>query len=422
MVAEDFTLMTPAVQQTDRPLTGRRIAILVQNLPVPFDRRVWQEALALRDAGADVSVVCPASRGFPAGEHILEDIVIRRFEMPPEASGVLGYIREYGVSLWRMYSELRSLRKSGAFDVVHFCNPPDLLALVALPHKFLSGSALIFDQHDLGPELVVAKRLRLGHLFVGIARSWEWLAYRSADHVIATNESYRNIALTRGRKLPGTVTVVRSGPRKEWIVPGELTDKWANGKRYQVGYVGVIGKQEGIDYLLEAARILVFDYEVSVQFCLVGSGTEVANLVEQTKRLGLEDHISFLGRLSDEDLRSVLSSSDVCVNPDEVNELNDKSTMNKILEYMSLGKPIVQFEVTEGRFSAQSSSAYAKPNDSKSFAEELRRVLFDKELATQMGMYGRKRFDEELCWERQVPQLVRAYQLAMGEAITSAKV
>lgn len=401
-------------------LAGRRIAILVQNLPVPFDRRVWQEALALRDAGADVSVVCPASTGYPVGDHELEGITIRRFDMPAEASGVLGYVREYGVSLWRMHKELKRLRKGGAFHVVHFCNPPDLLALVALPQKLTSGAKLIFDQHDLGPELVVAKRLRLGKLFVAVARSWEWMAYRAADHVIATNESYKRVAMSRGRKGPDSVTVVRSGPRKEWILPGEPTDKWSNGRDFQVGYVGVIGKQEGIDYLLEAARILVFEERLSVQFCLVGSGTEVQNLVEQVKLLGLGEHVSFLGRLPDAELRSVLSSSDVCVNPDEVNELNDKSTMNKILEYMALGKPIVQFEVTEGRFSAQDASAYARPNDSRSFAEELKRVLLDKRLASEMGDFGRKRFEEELCWEKQTPRLVRAYQSAMGEEHANA--
>lgn len=407
-------------EKTDSPLAGRRIAILVQNLPVPFDRRVWQEALALRDAGATVSVICPAGKGYPVGDFKLEGVTIRRFEMPVEASGALGYAREYGVSLWRMHKELRQLRKGGAFHVVHFCNPPDLLAMVALPQKLMSGSRLIFDQHDLGPELVVAKRMKFGKLFVAVARSWEWMAYHLADHVIATNESYKRIAITRGGKLPGSVTVVRSGPRKEWIVPGEPTDRWSNGREFQIGYVGVIGKQEGIDYLLEAARILVFEEKLDVQVCLVGSGTEVETLVERSKELGLEGHVSFLGRLADEDLRSVLSSSDVCVNPDEVNELNDKSTMNKILEYMALGKPIVQFDVTEGRFSAQAASVYAAPNDPRSFADELRKILSDKDLASEMGEYGKARFDTELCWEQQTPQLVKAYRLALGEEHVSA--
>jgi glycosyltransferase involved in cell wall biosynthesis len=405
---------------TERPLSGRRIAILVQNLPVPFDRRVWQEALALRDAGAEVSVVCPGSRDFPAGSFVIEGINVRRFKMPSEASGALGYVQEYGVSLWRMSLELAKFRKNGRFDVVHFCNPPDLLALVALPQKLFSGAKLIFDQHDLGPELVVAKRMRFSSLFVAVARSWEKIAYGVADHVIATNESYKSTAVRRGRKAPDEVTVVRSGPRAEWIVPGSPTKKWSNGREFQVGYVGVIGKQEGIEYLLEAARILVQEEDMSVQFCLVGSGTEVESLINEAKRLGLEDYVSFLGRLSDEELRSVLSSSDVCVNPDEVNELNDKSTMNKILEYMALGKPIVQFDVTEGRFSAGQSSAYALPNDARSFAAELKRVLDDQELAANMGSFGRKRFHEELCWEQQVPKLVHAYQAALNDEVVGA--
>lgn len=390
-------------------LTGRRIAILVQNLPVPFDRRVWQEALALQEAGAEVSVVCPGTESFPVGHFVIEGITVRRFRMPAEASGVLGYINEYGLSLWRMYRELKQLRKTARrFDVVHFCNPPDLLALVALPEK-LAGSRLIFDQHDLGPELVVAKGLKFGGLFVAVARSWEWMAYRAADHVIATNESYKEVAIRRGNKIPASVTVVRSGPRKEWIIPGAPTNRWSKGRRYQVGYVGVIGKQEGIDYLLDAAKILVVDQGLDIQFCLVGSGTEVATLKKRVAALGIEPYVSFLGRLSDEDLRSVLSSSDVCVNPDEVNELNDKSTMNKIMEYMALGKPIVQFNVTEGRFSAQDASRYAEPNDANSFAEELRTVLTDEALARRMGEYGKKRFNEELCWEQQTPKLVEAY-------------
>lgn len=409
-------------QQASHPLADRRVAILVQNLPVPFDRRVWQEALALRDAGADVSVICPGSTGYPVGDYELDGVTIRRFDMPAEASGPLGYLREYGISLWRMHKELGRLRRDGAFHVVHFCNPPDLLALVALPQKLISKSKLIFDQHDLGPELVIAKRLRLGRLFVAVARSWEWMAYHLADHVIATNESYKHVAVTRGRKLPNSVTVVRSGPRKEWIVPGEPTDKWSLGRDFQVGYVGVIGKQEGIDYLLDAAKILVHEEGLSVQFCLVGSGTEVPNLVEQAKKLGLAEHVSFLGRLPDAELRSVLSSSDVCVNPDEVNELNDKSTMNKILEYMALGKPIVQFEVTEGRYSAQTASAYARPNDSRSFANEIKRILLDRTLASEMGVSGRKRFEEELCWEQQTPRLIRAYRLAMGEDLTNGTI
>lgn len=399
---------------SDASMRGRRVAILVQNLPVPFDRRVWQEALALRDAGASVSVVCPGTPDFPAGTFQIDSIMVHRFAMPKEASGVLGYVREYGISLWRMHKELAKLRKGGAFDVVHFCNPPDLLAFVALTQKISGGSRLVFDQHDLGPELVVAKGLRFGKLFAAVARSWEWVAYWAADHVIATNESYKRTAIKRGRKSANEVTVVRSGPRKEWILAAAPTKKWAKGRDYQVGYVGVIGKQEGIDYLLEAAKILIFDEGINVQFCLVGSGTEVENLKRQVKEMGLQPYVSFLGRLSDEDLRSVLSNSDVCVNPDEVNELNDKSTMNKVLEYMALGKPIVQFDVTEGRFSAMDASAYARPNDSLSFATELKNVLLDPDLAKAMGEFGKRRFEEELCWEQQTPKLLHAYETAIG--------
>ena len=396
------------------PLAGKRLVILVQNLPVPFDRRVWQEALALRDAGASVSVVCPGTPDFPAGRFSIEGIDVVRYPGVYEASGVIGYVREYGQSLWRMGRALAGLHREKRFDVIQYCNPPDLLFAVAWPYRLIARSRLIFDQHDLGPELVVAKKMRFGGLFVALARSWEWCAYRSAHHVIATNESYRALALRRGGKSRAQVSVVRSGPRQEWIKKAMPSTEWNNGRAYTVGYVGVIGKQEGIEYLLEAARILVHEHKLDVQFCLVGSGTDVDRLKQLSARMLLTEHVSFLGRLSDEDLRSVLMNSDVCVNPDEVNELNDKSTMNKIMEYMALGKPIVQFDVTEGRFSAQQASLYAQANDSGSLAEKLSTVLLDPDLARQMGQFGEQRFRDELCWEQQTPILVKAYTRVLG--------
>jgi glycosyltransferase involved in cell wall biosynthesis len=397
----------------NKQLVGRRVVILVQNLPVPFDRRVWQEAHALRDAGASVSVICPAAKGFPVGQHLIDGIDVRRFVMPDEASGALGYVREYGLSMLRMYRELRSLSKTGAFDVVHFCNPPDLLAIVALTQKISKKSKLIFDQHDLGPELLQAKGIKFARFFGLVVRSWERIAYSVADQVIATNESYKAVAIQRGKKNQDDVTVVRSGPREDWIIDSEKTRVWANNREFQVGYVGVIGKQEGIDYLLDAADTLVHQEGLDVQFCLVGSGTEVPALVDRCAALRLDEHVSFLGRLSDDDLRSVLANSDICVNPDEYNELNDKSTMNKVVEYMALGRPIVQFDVTEGRFSAGNSSAYAKRNDAHSLAEEMKALLQDKERAEYMGALGRERFQTELRWEKQVPKLISAYVKAL---------
>lgn len=401
---------------TSQRLSGYKVAILVQNLPVPFDRRVWQESLALRDAGATVTVICPADDRHSKGEFEIDGIKVVRFGLIPEANSPLGYLREYGQSISQLTSALWRQTRRTPFDIVHICNPPDLLFAAWLPSLLLSRSRLIFDQHDLGPELVKAKHLPMSWFFIGLARLFEGVTYKLSHHVISTNESYRKKALTRGKKNPNQVTVVRSGPNKAWIQDSPATSRWHNGRAYLIGYVGVMGKQEGIEYLLKAMSALIDSHELDAQLALVGSGPDVARLKSLAGDLKVSDHVEFHGRLSDEDLRSVLSNSDVCVNPDEVNELNDLSTMNKILEYMALGKPIVQFDVTEGRESAKSASAYALANDSISFAVEIADILSDHALARTMGEFGRNRFNNELCWESQIPALINAYQNTLSGA------
>lgn len=395
------------------PLAGEAILLLVQNLPVPFDRRVWQEALALKGAGAEVLVVCPSDAKHPAGQFELDGIEICRYPAVKEAVGLLGYIREYGWGLAAMSRAVSKARRGRRFSAIHFCNPPDMLFLVAMAHR--RGARLVFDQHDLGPELVRAKHLPLSWFFVGLARLLEKLTYSAADHVISTNESYRHIAMTRGRKAASEVTIVRSGPRAEWIQQAASTAKWHEGRQFLVGYVGVMGRQEGIEHLIDAMALLR-DRGLSVQLALAGSGPDVGRLRQHASLRGVEDRVTFHGRVSDEDLRSLLSNSDVCVNSDEVNELNDLSTMNKILEYMALGRPIVQFEVTEGRYSAQRSSRYAAPNDTQSFADEIAWVLEHPAEASEMGEFGLSRFTTELSWEQQVPKLVGAYLHVLGRS------
>ncbi|WIB16059.1 glycosyltransferase family 4 protein [Curtobacterium sp. MCPF17_050] len=395
-------------------LTGKRIAILVQNLPVPFDRRVWQEAKALTDAGAAVSVVCPSDDKHPSGNFRIDGVRVLRYRAPREAGGVAGYVNEYGTSLLRMRSALREARREGAFDAIHFCNPPDLLFAVAQPYKQRDGSRLVFDQHDLGPELVRAKRLPLNSFFVSVAKLAEKLTYRAADHVIATNESYKAIAVERGQFRENEVTVVRSGPAREWAQNVDDRD-WHGSHKYLIGYVGVMGRQEGIEYLIEAMAVLTRELGLDVGLALVGSGPDRARLERLAEQLGLADNVKFLGRLSDADLRSVLRDSDVCVNPDEVNEMNNLSTMNKIMEYMALGRPIVQFDVKEGRYSAAEASRYAQSNDASSLASELHFVLQNPEEASRMGQYGRNRFREQLSWEVQASKLVDAYRTLLDE-------
>jgi glycosyltransferase involved in cell wall biosynthesis len=391
-----------------KSLAGRRILMIVENLPVPFDRRVWQEAGALRDAGADVTVICPLGERGDKRSELLDGIRIYRHPMPAEAHAAPGYLREYASALfWEFALAWRALFTRG-FDVIHACNPPDLIFLVALPFK-LFGKTFVFDHHDINPELFEAKFGRRGPLWLCLKLA-ERLTFAAADISIATNESYRQIAIARGRMKPEDVFVVRSGPNLTRIARVPADPKWRNGRRFVVGYVGVMGEQEGLDLLLESARHIVRVMgRLDIQFCLVGGGPSLDGLQRLAAKLGLADFVTFTGRAPDAVLLEVLSTADVCVNPDRVNPMNDKSTMNKIMEYMALAKPIVQFDVAEGRCSAGASSLYARPNDPVDMARKIVSLLDDPARRAEMGRCGRERVEAELSWDHQKPKLVQAY-------------
>jgi glycosyltransferase involved in cell wall biosynthesis len=394
---------------TEQVLDGRRVLIIVENLPVPFDRRVWQEARTLRDAGAAVTVICPLEKRGDKRSEKLDGIQIYRHPMPPEADAPIGYLFEYAAALfWEFTLSCRVLVTSG-FDVIQGCNPPDLIFLVALPFKLL-GKKYVFDHHDINPELFEAKFGRQGLLWKCL-KFVERLTFATADVSIATNESYRRIAIERGRMQPEDVFVVRSGPDLQRVACVPADPKWRNGRKYVVGYVGVMGEQEGLDLLLESARHMVHVMgRHDVQFCFVGGGSSLAKTKALAAELGLADYTTFTGRAPDPVLLEVLSTADVCVNPDRVNPMNDKSTMNKVLEYMALGKPIVQFEVTEGRYSAGPASLYAKPNDPVDMAKLVVDLLDDPERRAEMGRIGRERIETEMSWEHQKPKLLQAYR------------
>jgi len=398
-----------------RPLAGKSVLIIVENLPLPFDRRVWQEARTLLAAGATVSVICPTGKGHESRYEVLEGVHIYRHPLPLDASGALGYLAEYGAALfwetvlaWKIYF-------TRGIDVIQGCNPPDLVFIVALPFKLL-GKKYIFDHHDINPELYEAKFGKRGP-FWKLMAMLERLTFRVADVSIATNLSYKRIAVERGGMDPEKVFVVRSGPdlSRLKLVPPQA--KWKNGREYLVGYVGVMGDQEGIDLLIDAVEHIVRERRrEDIQFCLVGGGSSLDKLQQITRERGLSDYIHFTGRAPDQDLFEVLSTMDVGVNPDRVNEMNDKSTMNKIMEYMALGKPMVQFDVTEGRFSAQDASLYAKANDPVDLAEKILELLADEGKRRAMGVYGRRRVVQELNWTHQIDPLVGAYLAALGKA------
>jgi glycosyltransferase involved in cell wall biosynthesis len=389
----------------DRP---RRVLILVENLPCPFDRRVWQEACALRDSGYVASIICPTGRGYERKFEDIDGIHIHRYRLPVEAAGAAGYVLEYACALaWTFALSWRVFFNRG-FDVIHTCNPPDLFFLIGGFFK-LFGKKFVFDHHDLGPELYEAKFGRRD-LFYRLLLMFERLTFRAADVSIATNESYRRIAIERGRMNPERVFVVRSGPSIERMRIGPTVERLKCGRRYLVGYVGVMGRQEGIDYLLQTARTIVFGLgRTDIHFGLVGGGTSLEEMKALAQELGVADFVTFTGRVPDEEMLAMLNTADVCVNPDIANEMNDKSTMNKIMEYMALGKPIVQFDLTEGRYSAQRASLYSRRNDPVDMAAKIVALIDDPAKRAEMGVFGRQRVEKVLEWRHEVPKLLSAY-------------
>src|SRR5712664_1490322 len=399
----------------------RRVLILVENLPSPFDRRVWQEACALRDAGYVVSIICPTGRGCECKFEAINGIHIYRYNLPVEAARAAGYAVEYASALvWSFVLAWRVLLTRG-FDVIHACNPPDLLFLIGGFFK-LFGKKFVFDHHDLNPELYEAKFGRRD-FFHRLLLKLEYWTFRSADVSIATNESYKRIAIQRGRMPPERVFVVRSGPSLERLKILPPDERLKRGRRYLVGYVGVMGKQEGIDYLLRATRHIVFDLgRTDVHFGLVGGGTSLEEMKTLAQELGVADFVTFTGRVPDGDMLALLNTADVCVNPDIANEMNDKSTMNKIMEYMALGKPIVQFDLTEGRYSARRASLYARRNDPLDLAAKIVELLDDPLRRAEMGNYGLRRVENDLAWNHEAPKLLAAYEaLWSGAALSPAE-
>ncbi len=399
-----------------RAAAGRRVLIIVENLPCPFDRRVMQEARTLAASGYAVSIICPKAPGYEKGFERIDGIDIHRHSLPREADGAFGYALEYSVALlMEFWLSLKILFGRG-FDIIHACNPPDTIFLIGGFYK-LFGKKFVFDHHDINPELYEAKfgKRGFGH---GLLSWLERRTFRTADMVISTNESYRQIALTRGQVKPENVFVVRSGPdltRMKLAAPNPALKR---GRRYLVGYVGVMGKQEGIDLLLQAVQLIVKHLgRTDIHFGLVGGGTELSAMRQLAKDLGIADYVTFTGRVPDAELLEMLNTADICVNPDRANDMNDRSTMNKVMEYMALGKPLVQFDLTEGRVSAGDASWYARPNDVADLAQKMVALLADENARIHMGAVGRERIEHVLSWQHEAPRLLAAYEhlLTAGE-------
>jgi glycosyltransferase involved in cell wall biosynthesis len=386
------------------------ILILVQNLPLPLDRRVWQEASSLRDAGFNVSAICPKSDTHSTSHQKLEDIDIYRYPLLIEAdNSVGGYCIEF-VYCWvatlllacRVYFTRR-------FQVIHACNPPDTFFAIALLFRPL-GVRFVFDHHDLCPDLYIAKGHTRGGVIYRLLLFLEWMTFRTADLVLAANDSYRHIAKTRGGVPDERIEVVRSGPCRAWAQSGAPAPNLKRGRKYLVLFHGQIGKQDGVDYLVRSIQLYLEQYGRDTLFVIVGEGPSQRNMRRLAYQLGITECAEFTGRIPDDQLRKYLSTADVCVDPDPCSEFNNLSTMNKIVEYMSFGKPIVAFDLLEHRRSALEAALYVEPDNISKFAAGIRELLENEQTRQQMSKCASERFNDALAWEMSEVHLLRAYE------------
>lgn len=393
----------------------RKILIIVENLPVPFDGRVWKEACSLKGHGFDVTVLSPKGKGYERTYELMDGVHVYRHPMPKEGNGLIGYLYEYGCALfWEvLYSWWIFFRRG--FQVMQGCNPPDNIFLVALPFK-LFGVKYIFDHHDANPELYLSKYERTDALYK-IQVMLEKLTFRFSDVVLSTNNSYKELAIARGGMAREDVFVVRNGPDFAFQ-PVSPNPDLKRGKRYLIAYVGTMSTQEGLDILLDVAAYIKKLPRDDIQFVCVGGGPGLPGLRKMVEEKDLGDIVAFTGRIPDAELLEILSTADVCVNPDKPCEMNDMSTMIKIMEYMAMGKPIVQFDLREGRFSAQDAALYADNMDQvQDFARKILWLLENPDERKRMGEVGRKRVSEQLAWNYSVPKLIAAYERAFSKRL-----
>lgn len=400
-----------------------KVLIIVENLTVPLDRRVWQEAQSLRDAGYTVSVICPKGGKYTAAYELLDGVHVFRHPLPFEADGAAGYAIEYASAIfWEFVLSIRAYFKVG-FDVVQACNPPDLVFTVGAFWKYLFGKPFVFDHHDINPELYEAKFGKRG-FFHSLLGFFERITFRVADVSIATNETFKEIAVRRGGMDASRVFVVRSIPDVSRFQRAEPLQALKKGRKTLVGYVGIMGAQDGVDLLIEAMEDLVVGKgRQDIQCVIVGSGTELARLQALAGEKGLADYVTFTGFLSGERLMQTLSTFDVGVIPDPKNTYNDKISMNKVFEYMSLGIPFVGFDLVEGRKMAGGAALYVTNNDPKGLAERVARLADDGKLREALAEEGRVRFKALLRWDEECGRLLQAYDLALaGKAAARVRV
>lgn len=383
------------------PASPTRVLIIVQNLPVPFDRRVWLECQSLVRAGYDVSVICPTGDG-TGREQVIDGVRILAYPPYAPGGGAVGFFIEYAYSFLATAWLAFKARRRGTFRVVQACNPPDIFWPLARVLRLLDGSRFVFDHHDLCPELFESRFPDGPRPFLRGLLRLERETFRAADRVTSTNDSYAAIARSRGHKAPEHVTVVRTGPDPERLRRQEPDPGQRRGREHLVAYIGVMGPQDGVDIVLEAADVIVNTFgRHDISFTLMGKGDCYPDLVAQRDRLGLADYVDMPGRVPDETVKAVFSTAEVGLSPDPLNPLNDVSTMNKTMEYMAFGLPVVAFELRETRVSAQDAARYVEPGDVEGYARAIVELLDNPEEREVMGRRGRERVEQHLAWEHQ---------------------
>jgi glycosyltransferase involved in cell wall biosynthesis len=388
----------------------RRILIIVQNLPVPFDRRVWLECQALMSAGYRVAVVCPKGRGDPSYA-VVDDVELYKYRPYAPGGSKLGFISEYVYSFLATARLTLKARRKGRFAVIQACNPPDIFWPIAMAFRAVEGTRFVFDHHDLCPELYESRFPNSRGLPYRGLRALERRTHRAADHVISTNDSYREIAIRRSGKPASAVTVVRTGPDPDRLKRGEEDPAQRRDRKYLAAYIGVMGPQDGVDIVVRAADVIVRELgRDDIAFTLIGSGDCFDDLVALRDELGLAGHVEFTGRAPDELVGRILSTADVGLSPDPKNPLNDLSTMNKSMEYMAFELPVVTFDLRETRVSTGDAAVYVTPNDVHEYAAAIAELLDDEPKRALLGKLGRARVEQELAWCHQERAYLDVYQ------------
>ena len=394
-------------------MNTKHVLFIVENESVPQDVRVWSEASTVKDFGHTVSVICPQTKRSKLKYEVINGINIYRHPMPIEAKSKTNYFLEYLNALFWEFIIAVKIYLSKPFHVIHSANPPDHVFIISLFFKIF-GVKYIFDHHDIMPETYYAKFGKKGFMY-SCLMLMEKLTFKTAKIVISTNESYKKIAMRRGKKKESDVFVVRNGPDLSKVMFKSPNPALKNGFDHLIAYLGVMNKQEGIENLLQSVEYIVKQRKITnIKFILIGTGPEWNDLVNLSKKMGLGHYIEFTGYIPYEQLYEILATADVCVNPEPKNEFTDKSTMIKIMDYMVFGKPIVMYHTHEGEVTAREAAIYIKNNDIQKFSNALVDLLADLPRRNKMGIIGKDRILNRLNWDKQKIVLQKAYQKIVG--------